>query len=99
MHWKVKAHLLAVLSRMRGGTATYHFLQRRVGTNRLDADESIARCAEVLQLLRQGGVIGRGVAVEIGTGWRPFLPFVLYLSGFDRVITLDVNPWLDVKYA
>jgi SAM-dependent methyltransferase len=42
---------------------------------------------------------GRGVCVEVGTGWRPFLPFVLSLLGAERVLTYDVNRWLNARYA
>lgn len=36
MNWRMKAHLLAVLSRLPAGRKAYHRLQRVAGTNRLD---------------------------------------------------------------
>jgi SAM-dependent methyltransferase len=99
MNWKLKAHTLAVLSRLPAGRAIYHSLQARLG-NQLDADESISRALEVVELIREAGSDTlRGIYVEIGTGWRPFLPFILYLIGADRVITFDVNPWLNKTYV
>jgi SAM-dependent methyltransferase len=100
MNWKLKAHAMAILSRLPKGTALHHGLQRLAGTNPLEADELVRRSLDVLDLVSQAGSDPtRGVYVEIGTGWRPFLPFVLYLVGVDRVITLDANPWLDERYA
>jgi SAM-dependent methyltransferase len=37
--------------------------------------------------------------LEIGTGWRPFLPFIMSLGGGKRIYTFDVNPWLTLDYA
>jgi SAM-dependent methyltransferase len=100
MNWKLKAHAMAVLSRIPGGRSIYHRLQRLLGTNRLDADEGVRRSLEVLDLLaRAGGTFRDATALEIGTGWRPFLPLTLFLAGTKRIITLDVNPWLTLTYA
>src|SRR5262245_39528447 len=99
MYWKTKAHLLAVLSRMPLGERIYRRLQRVVGTNRLNVSESLARCVEVVNLAKEAGYgpLG-GTIVEIGTGWRPFLPVILSLLGADRIITFDIHPWLTGSY-
>jgi SAM-dependent methyltransferase len=100
MNWKIKAHTLAILSRSPGGNAVYHGLQRILGTNRLNIREALARCVDIVNLIREAGHDSvRGQVLEIGTGWRPFLPFVLSLLGAERVITFDVNPWLTRNYA
>jgi SAM-dependent methyltransferase len=100
MNWKLKAHALAVLSRLPWGTRIYQALQAQLGTNKLNVDESISRALEVVELIREAGADPfKGVYLEIGTGWRPFLPFILHLIGADRIITLDVNRWLNEAYA
>jgi SAM-dependent methyltransferase len=100
MNWKLKAHTLALLSRLPWGSRIYHTCQARFGTNQLDADESVHRALEIVQLIREAGRDPfNGVYVEIGTGWRPFLPFLLRLLGADRIITFDVNRWLTEAYA
>jgi SAM-dependent methyltransferase len=100
MNWKLKAHAMAVLSRVPGGRPTYHRLQRWMGTNRLDVRESLARAAEVVEMIRAAGRDPcRGTYLEVGTGWRPFLPFLLHLIGAERIITVDINPWLSHPYA
>lgn len=100
MKWKLKAHSLAVLSRVPGGRFLYHRLQSLLGTNRLNAAESVQRASEVIELITATGQSPRDATVlEIGTGWRPFLPLLLSLSGAKRIVTLDINPWLTKTYA
>jgi SAM-dependent methyltransferase len=93
MHWKTKAHLLAVLSRMPLGERVYRRMQRIARTNRLNVSESLDRCVEVVHLAREAGYdsVG-GTIVEIGTGWRPSL------LGADRIITFDIHPWMTGSY-
>lgn len=99
MNWKIKAHALAVLSRAPGGTCVYRALQRWAGTNRLTFDESLERAANLIDLIREAGRQPSGaVCVEIGTGWRPFVPILLRLAGAERIITFDVTPWLTRRY-
>jgi SAM-dependent methyltransferase len=100
MNWKLKAHALALLSRAPGGKRAYHYLQSQLGTNKLDVDESIRRATEVVDMIRQAGEREcRSVCLEIGTGWRPFLPFILSLADAEKVITIDINRWLNNSYA
>jgi SAM-dependent methyltransferase len=99
MRWKFKAHAMAVASRLPFGQRCYSLAQRCCGTNCLDVDESIARALEIVKLIREGGGGIRGEVLEIGTGWRPFVPFVLHLAGAGRILTLDIHPWLSEAYA
>jgi hypothetical protein len=100
MNWKLKAHVLAILSRVPGGRKAYHFLQRSVGIDKADTTEYVRRALEIVDMIREaGGNLRNATYVEIGTGWRPFLPFILYLSGGEKIISLDINPWLNQEYA
>lgn len=100
MSWKLKAHALAVLSRIPAGKRVYHLLQRWSGTNRLIVRRDLDRAFELVDLTHQAqGRVEGAVCVEVGTGWRPFVPYVLALGGARRVITLDINPWLTFEYA
>ncbi|WP_437203060.1 methyltransferase domain-containing protein [Planctomicrobium sp. SH664] len=100
MSWKLKAHTLAVLSRMPAGSRLYHWLQRAAGTNRLQTSRDLGRAFELVELIHDSGKsIDGAFCLEIGTGWRPFVPYVLALAGAQRVITVDVNPWLTLNYA
>jgi len=100
MNWKLKAHSMALLSRIPGGKWIYHKMQACLGTNRLPADEGVARAAEIVELIHEAGRSPLdAVFVEIGTGWRPFLPFLLHLVGAKRIISFDINRWLSRAYA
>jgi len=100
MSWKFKAHGLAVLSRLPGGRHLYHTLQKCAGTNRLDVRRDLNRAFELVDLTFQvAGRLQGADCLEVGTGWRPFVPFVLALGGARQVLTLDVNPWLTSAYA
>jgi len=100
MSWKLKAHTLAVLSRLPAGRSLYHFLQKCAGTNRLNVRRDLDRAFELVDLTYQAqGSIQESVCLEVGTGWRPFVPFVLALGGARQVFTLDINPWLTLDYA
>lgn len=100
MNWKVKAHLLALLSRIPAGRNIYHKLQKVGGTNRLQLDRDLGRAFELVQLAKgaEQNLIGAEV-LEIGTGWRPLVPFVFALAGTKHITTIDVNPWLTHEYA
>lgn len=100
MSWKLKAHTLALLSRIPAGRTLYHTLQKCAGTNRLNVRRDLDRAFELVDLVHQiDGTVEGAECLEIGTGWRPFVPFVLALGGAKRVITIDVNPWLTADYA
>ncbi|HWL06828.1 MAG TPA: methyltransferase domain-containing protein [Planctomicrobium sp.] len=100
MSWKLKAHTLAVLSRIPAGRFLYHRLQQVAGTNRLQLQRDLDRAFELVDLIHQcGQSVEQRTCLEIGTGWRPLVPFVLTLGGAARVITVDVNPWLTSGYA
>jgi len=100
MSWKLKSHALAVLSRLPAGRSLYHLLQKCAGTNRLNVRRDLDRAFELVDLVFQAnGTIEDAVCLEVGTGWRPFVPFVFSLAGARQVITLDVNPWLTSSYA
>jgi hypothetical protein len=100
MFWKLKAHALAMLSRVPAGRSAYHWLQKAAGTNRLNVRRDLDRAFELVDLVHQAdGQLAGAKCLEIGTGWRPFVPFVLALGGAREIHTLDINPWLTLSYA
>lgn len=98
MRWQAKALIQATLSRLPYHHYLYRWLQLAVRSNPLDMADQYGRKSGFLKRMRdQGlGVEGR-VFLEIGTGWYPVLPILLRLLGAERVITLDLNPWLTRK--
>jgi SAM-dependent methyltransferase len=85
---------------MPGGRRVYHALQARLNARKKDDDNFLSRALEVLEMIQAAGVDPHGGKyLEIGTGWRPFVPFLLYLVGAEQIITYDVNRWLSKAYA
>lgn len=100
MNWRLKAGLLVLLERIPGGPAAYTALQDLKASRGHDADEMLGRSLDLLALYREaGGPVLPGFCVEVGTGWCPWLPLLLRVSGATRVLTLDVNPWLSHNTA
>lgn len=100
MHWKAKAHVLALLSRAPGGHALYRWLQKITGTSGLRLRRDLDRAFELVELIQQaGGTVQGAEILEVGTGWRPMVPLVLALGGAKRVVTVDINPWLSLAYT
>jgi len=95
MNWKLKAHALAVASRVPGGQQAYLWFQDRQASRMHDADEMLGRALDLLATFHDGGGDPAGrECLEIGTGWCPWVPLLLVLKGARRVLTMDVNPYL-----
>lgn len=100
MNWKLKAHLMAVISRLPAADKIYHRLQQVAGTNKLHLDRDLGRAFELVRLAQEvEAPLEQATILEVGTGWRPLVPFVFALSGAKSVVTVDVNPWLTHDYA
>lgn len=100
MRWQVKAAALAVLSHAPGGRAMYTRIQAARAARADDADEMLDRALELLRLYREHtGHLPSGDCLELGTGWKPFVPILLRVAGARHVITLDANPWLSLATA
>jgi hypothetical protein len=98
MRWEIKAVIQAVLSRLPNHQYVYRWLQLVTRSNPLDINDQYQRKSGLLKRMREQalGIEGR-VFVEIGTGWYPVFPLLLRLLGAERVVTLDLNPWLNRK--
>ncbi|MGB3802242.1 MAG: class I SAM-dependent methyltransferase, partial [Lewinella sp.] len=40
--------------------------------------------------------LAQATALELGTGWYPIVPTLLYLAGFDRIVSVDIRSWMTV---
>lgn len=95
MRWLVKATLQGVMSRVPCGRVIYRVLQDFTGTRRLDIHDHYGMKARFLKRIQAQNLPIEGRSfLEIGTGWYPVLPLLLYLLGAKRVLTIDLNPWL-----
>lgn len=98
MRWRFKAAIQnAVGALPRGiGYEVYFQLQRRLAglreanpVSRLQAGVAIAE-----RLHRTGASLEGAAVLEVGTGRRLNLPIALWACGANRIVTVDVNPYL-----
>lgn len=95
--WRLKGSIVTALGLMPGGERVYHALQRLVGTTA--AIDHWGAKHLVMLMQQQGREPAGRTVLEIGTGWHPVLPLLCSLGDARRVVTLDINPWLDWAYA
>jgi methyltransferase family protein len=74
----------------------YYAMQRRFGgLKAVSAVDKIKQGVELAALLREIGRDVHGASfLEVGTGRRLNLPLSLWLLGAERVVTIDLNPYL-----
>jgi SAM-dependent methyltransferase len=95
MRWQLKAFAQGVLSRIPYGRSLHHRLQEFTGSVDVEIEIEYAWKADLLRRVREQGLEIEGRALlDVGTGWRPLLPLLLHLLGAERVVTVDINPWL-----
>src|SRR4029077_20057788 len=98
MKWQVKAALQFTLSRLPFRHYIYRRLQEVTSSNVLDINDQYGmKCKLLKRVQGQGLPIERKEFLEVGTGWYPVLPLMLYLLGPRRTVTVDVNPWLTLR--
>jgi SAM-dependent methyltransferase len=98
MDWRIKGTIQKVLGYLPGGDDLHYQLQRRAGGLRF-LDKEIRIKIEDWRLmaghLKNAGIPIKGTRfVEMGTGWYPTFPFLLYLGGAGRVDTIDLNRYV-----
>jgi SAM-dependent methyltransferase len=98
MHWRVKGLVQKVLGVVPGGLTAHYWMQRYFGGLRGFQREFSLKIDDWMLMvdhLRAAGVEIPGSRLfEIGTGWYPTFPFMSYLAGARRVITVDLNTHL-----
>ena len=98
MHWKLKALVQNLLSRLPEGAsyASYYRLQRMLGAlRRIDPSSRLRAGVDTWrQLQRQGAEPVDKVFLEVGTGRMLNVPTAFWLMGARRTVTVDLNPYL-----
>lgn len=98
MNWKLKYRIQNLIAKLPANLscATYYYFQRHWGgfrktnpTSRLAAGAKIAEF-----ISKQGQIIDSKTFLEIGTGHQLNLPISLWLCGAEKIITVDLNPYL-----
>jgi len=100
MNWRIKARIQQAAALLPESLSLpfYYGLQRTFGGLRkgtLSPIMHLDKAAEVASLLERCGFDLQGkTALEIGTGRTVNFPLGLWLMGADRIITVDLNPYL-----
>lgn len=98
MKWRVKGVVQKVLGVVPAGEKIHYELQRRFGMLRAPIAELDVKIDD--WRLMMGHLTASRIAVEestffeIGTGWYPAFPLLLYLAGAGMVHTVDLVPHL-----
>lgn len=96
--WHVKASIQALIAALPASTRLNYLFQHLTGGTRQDDRTfyyKISHAAHHVENYRDRHAIVPGkIALELGTGWFPVVPIYLFLCGFDRIWSVDVNKWL-----
>jgi SAM-dependent methyltransferase len=96
LKWQEKARIMSTCANLPFGDKLYRFIQTYFG--RLTADPTFRLLMQVKMLhwLKQQGMSYEGCTIfEVGTGHLPVVPIGFFLSGVDKVITVDLHKRLD----
>ncbi|MEL7529683.1 MAG: class I SAM-dependent methyltransferase [Bacteroidota bacterium] len=105
MKWWLKAGIQKGISYLPGGRAIHHFLQQNLWRSlRLSDDFLIDRLSHVAKHLQAWEQFQpetkAALVLELGTGWYPVVPLGMYLSGIEKIHTVDQSPYLsETRFA
>ncbi len=95
----MKGTIQKLLGVVPGGAKIQSALQRRVGGLADFDEECDSKVADWLLMVGHLKTSGLEIAgakmLEVGTGWYPTFPICLYLAGVGRVLTMDLNRYMD----
>ncbi|MBK9264248.1 MAG: methyltransferase domain-containing protein [Polyangiaceae bacterium] len=98
MNWMLKATIQNAIAALPEPMSQrlYYAVQRRFGGLRtIDVEDKLRQGVQIAQRARAHGQSIAGARVlEVGTGRRLNLPISLWLQGAERVVTVDLNPYL-----
>ena len=98
MHWRQKAFIQKIVAALpeEFGNHLYYWMQRRWGALQEDTPaEGFITAIELSRLLRASGKDLRGEDIlEIGTGHRLVWPIAFWVLGAERIVTVDLHPYL-----
>lgn len=92
MKWQSKAKIMAMCAILPMGNSIYQLIQRRFGNLNGNPFSRINMQLEMAKWILQNDmvIIGRTV-FEVGTGHKTVVPIGFFLSGAEKVITVDIN--------
>lgn len=96
MKWQDKAKVMRLCATLPLGKSVYKWGQRRIGRLQAEPMRRLPYQREMLSwLLMHGDVVQGATLFEVGTGHIPIVPIGFFLSGADRIITVDLHRRID----
>ncbi len=97
--WVVKAIVQKIISFLPNSNKINYLFQKYVTKGVILSDEYFRdRLAHGIQHIqaykKQAGELN-GNTLELGTGWYPVVPIAMFLSGAEKIITVDISPLTD----
>jgi hypothetical protein len=102
MRWIIKAAGFKALS-LPGGASIYGRLGaslrpgRKVASARAPIDLGSIYLQESSRYLGEGGRPDRLMHIDIGAGWAPYIPLLLYCAGVERQLLCDIRPLMTME--
>ena len=101
MRWKLKAKIQNAISVLPSAPsyAAYYWLQRKIGgLKRSKPINTFSAAINIWKIIQEQGIDPAGkVFFEVGTGRIPDLAIAFWLMGAEKIITVDVNPYLKAE--
>lgn len=98
MRWKLKAKIQNIVSLLPSSAsyASYYWIQKHFGElRRINPVTRLSAGIETWKRIKKLGCDLSGkVFLEIGTGRVPLVPLAYWLMGAEKIITIDLNPYL-----
>jgi SAM-dependent methyltransferase len=99
MNWQLKATMQNVVAALPMSNALYYALQRNFGNLRRGSIDPVGDFKAALSLVEwiesAGQRIDGKCFLEVGTGRMVNIPTALWLCGAGRIVTVDLNPYLE----
>lgn len=98
--WHLKAFVQKSISYLPQKEKVNHFFQKHVTKGVLLTDEhfdnKLTHAKDHINYFKQYGQFSfaESTVLELGTGWYPIVPISLFLTGFQKVISIDLMAWL-----
>ena len=100
--WIIKALVQKSISFLPASQKINYFFQKNVTGGVILGDEhfglKIGHARDHFNYFKDSGVRNKDLTVlELGTGWYPVIPILFYLTGLGRVISVDIQQWMNRK--
>lgn len=97
--WVLKAIVQKIISFFPKKEKANYFFQRFVTKGVLLNDTHFGwkinhALDHVAHYAKYAGQNAPKAALELGTGWYPIVPIILYVAGFEKVVSVDIYNWL-----